>query len=112
MGRDARAFQVEEDDRDQNVGQPGAYYFMRDSDKPGVNVGIIHGCPCGCGGRSAIWFKGLGPDAHHEWDVAGEWPNVTLSPSIGIRMGKGGMRPEGGGYHWHGYLENGVFVER
>ncbi len=30
----------------------------------------------------------------------------TLAPSIGIG------RQEGGGYHWHGYLENGEFVER
>jgi hypothetical protein len=111
MNRNAVAFEVPKDDKDQNVGQPGAYYFHRDSDMPGVNVGIIHGCPCGCGGRSILFFKGYG-QGWNEWEATGEWPKVTLSPSIGIRMGKDGKRPEGGGYHWHGYLENGVFVEK
>ena len=41
----------------------------------------------------------------------GEWPKVTLTPSIGIRYDGQGNAPVSG-YHWHGYLENGVFVER
>ena len=108
MGRDAVAFEVEKDPEDKNVGQPGAYYFLT-YDKP-QNVGILHGCPCGCGGRSIIFFRGLG-SGHQEWNVTGEWPKVTLTPSIGIRYDGQGNAPVSG-YHWHGYLENGVFVER
>ena len=42
-----------------------------------------------------------------EWDVTGAWPKVTLSPSIGFA--KDGAT---GQFHWHGYLEDGMFVER
>lgn len=105
--RDARAFEVTGDDPREKQAAPGAYKFMYSADGQ-RKIGIIHACPCGCGGRSAMWFEGMGQ--YHaggpEWKVTGEWPNVTLSPSIGI-----GRKPEGG-YHWHGYLENGVFVER
>lgn len=105
-GRNAAAFECAGPD-DPRSHQAGAYYFMRRHDNPSERIGIIHACPCGCGGKSAMWFKGksdtgLAP----EWDVVGEWPNVTLSPSIGIG------RPKGGGpYHWHGYLKAGIFEE-
>ena len=52
-----------------------------------------------------MWFKGLADAGGPEWSVTGEWPKVTLSPSIGF--GK-----LNGSYHWHGFLENGVFVEK
>ena len=57
-----------------------------------------------------LWFRGRsrGP-GHAEWDAAGEWPNVTLSPSIGVKFGKDGSRPANGDYHWHGFLRAGVF---
>lgn len=103
MARNATAFEVAESDEQRNR-KPGAYRFMQN--ELGEKVGIIHACPCGCGGRSGILFRGKGVDGHQEWDVVGEWPQVTLSPSIGIKP------IENGKYHWHGYLENGVFVER
>ena len=105
MGRDAKAFQVT---HEFGAAMPaGAYYFTyRHDTEPRAPIGIIHGCPCGCGTANGLFFKGLGLDGHDEWTVEGEWPNVTLKPSIGI-----GKQP-GGGYHWHGFLENGIFVER
>lgn len=74
-------------------------------------VGIIHACPCGCGAHGAIWFRGKslngdGGSPEHEWDVVGEWPKVTLSPSIGFAKSI-----STGQYHWHGFLKNGVFEE-
>lgn len=83
----------------------GEFYFIH---RDGLRVGIIHACPCGCGGRSAIFFRGLG-SGQQEWDVSGSWPEVTLSPSIGIRYDGNGNSPGAGQYHWHGYLKGGVF---
>lgn len=108
--RNAPAFEVERDSADLEVGKPGAYYFLH-FDDPAEKVGILHGCPCGCGGRSTLFFSGVGRGGN-EWTVTGQWPKVTLSPSIGIKYDHLGQRPPGGGYHWHGYLENGIFVER
>ena len=103
MARNAIAFEVTDPDSPE-MRKPGAYCFMVWN---GVRVGIRHSCPCGCGSQSAMWFTGLA-DAHGpEWDVTGEWPKVTLSPSIGI-----GKSLKTGRYHWHGYLENGIWVER
>lgn len=82
----------------------GAFYFMHN--RAGERMGITHACPCGCGGKGAMWFTGMADAGGQEWDVKGEWPKVTLSPSIGFG------RLKTGGYHWHGFLENGVFVER
>lgn len=86
---------------------PGECYFLFHADEPEPRqpAGIVHACPCGCGARSAIWFRGRGR-GRAEWDVVGDWPKVTLRPSIGIKPVIDGR------YHWHGYLEAGVFVER
>jgi len=81
----------------------GEFYFVHHEDKPDIHAGMVHACPCGCGAHSALWFSGQGR-GRPEWNVAGEWPNVTLSPSIGIRK-------SAGDFHWHGYLRNGVFEE-
>ncbi len=103
MARNAIAFEVV-GSADPRAHEPGAYSFMLNQD--GVRMGIIHACPCGCGGMSAMWFEGLADAGGPEWHVDGEWPKVTLTPSIGIG------RQEAGGFHWHGFLENGEFVER
>lgn len=106
MGRDAKAFEVPQWDRGgDNIKKAGAYQFMV-SHQTGERLGIRHSCPCGCGSQSAMWFTGKAISPDHEWEVVGEWPNVTLSPSIGIRG------PVPGQFHWHGYLENGIWVER
>lgn len=83
---------------------PGGYQFLERQDR---RVGIVHSCPCGCGRKTAIRFRGSGLGGD-EWDVKGEWPDVTLSPSVGIGRGQG----PNGGYHWHGFLENGYWNER
>src|SRR6266853_5178599 len=101
MGRDAVAFEVEEASPARY--EPGAFSFLHNS--AGERVGIVHACPCGCSRRTSLLFRGKGHDGHDEWDVLGEWPKVTLSPSIGI------AKQPTGGYHWHGFLEGGVFVE-
>lgn len=100
MARDAVAFEVA---TQEDAKPAGAYCFMQRAD--GTRVGIVHACPCGCGSQGAMWFKGLADAGGPEWSVTGEWPKVTLSPSIGF--GK-----LNGSYHWHGFLENGVFVEK
>lgn len=94
----------------------GAYQFMYRYDvEAGRNtdqrVGIRHACPCGCGAEGVIWFKGgslngSGNAPDHEWNVVGDWPKVTLSPSIGFAKST-----TTGQYHWHGYLTKGVFEE-
>lgn len=84
----------------------GAYYFM--VNEHGRKNGFIHGCPCGCGTRSAMWFEGEENAGGPKWTVTGEWPKVTMSPSIGIGRGR---EPCIAGFHWHGYLREGVFVE-
>jgi hypothetical protein len=60
--RNATAHEVERDAADLNVGQPGAYYFVYNSDGPEPErpIGVLHGCPCGCGGRSLLFFAGRG----------------------------------------------------
>ena len=103
--RNAVAFEVEGPESTY-ARKPGAYWFMYNRD--GTRMGIGHSCPCGCGLQSAMWFSGLADAGGPEWDVKGDWPKVTLSPSIGIGRGAG----PGGAYHWHGYLEDGVWVER
>lgn len=115
MARNALAFEVPEQSHP-DATKPGAYWFMyrwntdvAPARITSQRIGIGHACPCGCGSQSAMWFEGSsefhagGP----EWSVTGEWPKVTLSPSIGIRP-----KDAKGRYHWHGFLEAGIFVER
>jgi hypothetical protein len=103
MPRNAKAVMIEPRDDDRlEVGE--CYFVYGEGNDP---TGVIHACPCGCGGRSLLRLTG--PQA---WTAVGEWPNVTLSPSIGIKYDVNGNRGAGGGHHWHGFLENGVFVER
>lgn len=111
--RNAKAFMVERQNYDEN-GHAGACSFVSYADDTlHTSVGVRHKCPCGCGSLSTLYFKGGGRGAP-EWDVIGEWPNVTLTPSIGIRRGNrdapdGDLRPDG--FHWHGYLKDGTFEE-
>jgi hypothetical protein len=92
---------------DQVPKTPGAYYFLV-LEEGGAPIGMTHSCPCGCGGLSTIFFKNAPIDLGNRptWSVEGTWPKVTLKPSIGITFGRPGPQ------HWHGYLENGIFVER
>lgn len=91
---------------------PGLFWFIRHDADP-QPIGLFHTCPCGCEALGSLYFKGRrpktwGPGA--EWDVAGEWPLVSLTPSIGFKGGHDSAKGADG-YHWHGYLTNGVFTE-
>lgn len=106
--RNAVAFEVN-DHSHQDARKAGAYSFMV---VDGQRVGITHACPCGCGRLSALWFRGsrhfkTDGKLGDEWDVVGEWPKVTLTPSIGMGRGDG----PSGGFHWHGYLTAGEWRE-
>lgn len=91
---------------------PGEFYFAYgDKTVDAEPRGIIHGCPCGCGTKTLLWFRGRsGRPGGAEWDVTGEWPNVTLNPSVGIRYDAAGNLMPGGDYHWHGWVRNGEWI--
>ena len=99
-----KAFEVKGDELGYHnqANAAGAFCFLVNAENE--RVGIMHACPCGCRNLTALHFRGK--SIHRpEWDVVGEWPNVTLSPSIGTRH-----HNEPNGFHWHGYLERGWFV--
>ncbi len=118
MPRNAIAFETTHSSEDAK--KPGAYYFTYDyRENPeaprGEPVGIVHACPCGCGNQTLLWFKGKAPanpggPPRPEWTVEGEWPKVSLTPSIGAKKGTEDGQ-DGRPYHWHGYLTKGVFTE-
>lgn len=105
--RNARAREVAEFPE---VKEAGDFYFLHHN---GERIGMVHRCPCGCDAIGSLYFRGKrpaewGPGA--EWDVTGEWPTATLNPSIGFRGSHDSPRgPDG--YHWHGYLKEGIFEE-
>jgi|SRR4051812_29833079 hypothetical protein len=104
MPRNAKAYEIERLRPGDKVA-PGAYWFMtmpEGHEDAGIVMGIQHGCPCGCGARSALFFKSYTGD--DGWTIEKPFPEATLSPSIGMFRGQ---NP----YHWHGYLRDGVFVE-
>lgn len=113
MSRNATAFEVPNSEHP-DARKPGAYSFIVAhgqwrSAVDGERIGITHACPCGCGGLTALWFRGKGPINSNAWDVTGEWPKATLSPSIGVKYDGAGNGPTN--FHWHGYLRAGVFEE-
>ena len=83
--------------------QPGAYrLWSHDFDSPsGANVG----CPCGCGRIYGFRWRASDPRLV-VWSVTGEWPNVTVSPSLNFMDVTDPTKS-----HWHGFLRNGVFEE-
>lgn len=105
MSNNAKAFECATYD-EFSAAAAGAFMFYTAADgSPSRAVGIIHKCPCGCGLAGSLFFEGSGHKT--TWKVEGEWPNVTLTPSIGFW----GMNYPKGPYHWHGYLRAGVFEE-
>lgn len=103
MARNAKAFEIARLPRGEKV-PAGAYWFMVMPSGPdkGTVMGIEHGCPCGCGRMSALFFKEY--TKAEGWTIEKPFPAATLKPSIGMFLGQ---NP----YHWHGYLTNGVFEE-
>lgn len=98
--RNAPAFEAADHDE---LRRAGAYRFFAKDDR---RAGIRFGCPCGCGLIGALYFSGAN-DGGPEWSIEGEWPKVTLRPSIGFY----GQNSYAQGHHWHGFLTNGVFEE-
>lgn len=109
MSRNAVAFEAPEPFH-YGAAPAGGYRFIVND--AGERIGATHGCPCGCGAANAFWFRGKAPARNPpspEWDVAGDWPKVTMTPSLGFKVGdeNGKTKP----YHWHGFLRAGVFEE-
>ena len=97
MARNAVAFEAK---TEEEMRRPGAYQFVI-AEANGPPIGINHACPCGCGRLSFMPFAGYKWAAPRDtWAVEGEWPKVTCIHPI-----------KDGAYHWHGYLQNGVFEE-
>lgn len=88
---------------------PGAYYFFHGSDDDSRTIGMIHSCPCGCGALTSLNFDERRND-RPLWKVAGDADKLTLEPSIGIKRFAAGQDVEADGYHWHGWLREGVWV--
>lgn len=103
MARNAQSFLVT---KMEYPGKPGAIHIVRHPDKELV-VGFEHACPCGCGIWSFIRLnaEGWAPSTVPMWTCTGDDLHMTLEPSIGIHP------KDANGYHWHGYLRNGVFEE-
>lgn len=72
-----------------------------------IIMGMAHACPCGCGQWGFMGFEAYGFKEH--WGpqpkAGDDLAKMTLTPSIGF------LRQPSGGYHWHGFLRNGVFEE-
>lgn len=82
---------------------PGAFTYTKHP-VTGDDAGITHSCPCGCGRLS---FCHLQPGAGHDvWTISGPRDRPTLVPSVGIRW----QTEDRPGYHWHGYLRQGMWV--
>jgi hypothetical protein len=105
MGRNAQSFIVA---TWETPAKPGAIQFVT---LEGKVCGITHACPCGCGKGSFIRLNPevWPPDTKPMWTRGGDDLHMTLAPSIGIHhQGADQGKP---GYHWHGFLRNGVFEE-
>ena len=70
------------------------------------DVGLLFGCPCGCGEVSFVHIK-PNPDGHPTWNWNGNREAPTLTPSILMHQ----MDDQGNkvGEHWHGFLTAGEF---
>ena len=77
--------------------EPGAYSFIHWHNGHGP-CGVIMACPCGCGRREIIYFRGRGHGGA-EWTVDGTWPKVTLWPELTFKDSA----------HWRGTLVDGEF---
>lgn len=107
MARNAKSFLVDEL---KMPGQPGAVHIVRGwkDDNKHLIMGMNHCCPCGCGNWSFMRFEAYGfPNFWGPQPKDGDdLTKLTLTPSIGIHP-----LADGGAYHWHGFLRDGVFEE-
>ncbi len=81
--------------------QPGGFYYMENTE------GIMHSCPCGC---THIEYLNLDPKSHRPcWVSSGSHERPTLKPSVGIKPYADQQDVESDGFHWHGWLQDGVW---
>lgn len=85
---------------------PGSFYYVTAAGGSG-GAGIIHSCPCGCGNLGHL---NLDPEAGRpRWSNSGSREKPTLHPSVGIKSFNDGQDIEADGFHWHGWLRDGVW---
>lgn len=80
---------------------PGAMWRWPDLDRDGRDAWVIV-----LPNHAGIWWTTYyadGTDPPRMWDVTGEPPNITVSPSINAGDGPGDGK-------WHGHIVNGVMT--
>jgi hypothetical protein len=77
----------------------GAMWRCRCHDGRGWEIALPHRDPDPEWSR--FWCTLLGDEQNRRWDVSGEAPNITVSPSINC--------VELGG--WHGFIQNGAITD-
>lgn len=102
-----KATLLEGEQKDQRAKEtPGSFFYGVGFDSR-ETIGIIHSCPCGCGN---LGFLNLDPKRGRPlWTNTGTSEKPTLKPSVGIKQYRDDQDVEKDGFHWHGYLRNGVW---
>lgn len=83
---------------------PGSFFYYWSGEK---ETGIIQSCPCGCGNLGNLNLKPTNKSP--SWANSGTRDKPTLSPSVGIKKYREDQDVEPDGFHWHGYLVDGVW---
>ncbi|MGV1867239.1 MULTISPECIES: DUF6527 family protein [unclassified Rhizobium] len=89
---------------------PGAFFWFTEEgeDQEG---GIFASCPCGC--QKPIKLPTVVTEKNRiVWENDGSREQPSLKPSIGIYPWQGEIDKEADGYHWHGFLADGVWVSQ
>lgn len=68
---------------------------------------MFYTCPCGCASVGSIYVRPFPQKPF--WSKMGERDQPTIQPSIGLNRGAQDEDVESDGYHWHGYLMDGVW---
>lgn len=64
-------------------------------------------CPCGCGAVGHVFVRPFPKKPF--WSNVGTREAPTIQPSIGFNRRERDEDVENDGYHWHGYLMEGVW---
>lgn len=84
---------------------PGAFCYAVYGAVP--NGRMLYSCPCGCGAIGMLYVRPF-PEKPF-WSNLGTLEVPTLQPSIGLNGGADAQDIENDGFHWHGYLMEGVW---
>lgn len=85
---------------------PGAFYYVT---RHGHRVGMIHSCPCGCG---TLGYLNFGENRNPRWTLTGPEDAPTLDPSVAMTANADDTSIRYDGYHWHGFLRDGLWKSR